>query len=95
VDRKIMLEDLRNEIRQLIALYENEKHAKQKLAAELAECRIDLEADKNKIAELERQVDNLKLKQAFNSPVEGDSEAKEKIEKMIRQLDKCIAQLEQ
>jgi len=90
-----MLEDLKKEIRQLIALYENEKQARQKLAAELAECKAFLDADKNKIAELERQVDNLKLKQAFNSPSEGDADAKEKIEKMIRQLDKCIAQLEQ
>ena len=90
-----MLEDLKNEIRQLIALYENETQAKQKLAAELAECRSFLETDRNKISELESHVDNLKLKQAFNSPAEGDADAKEKIEKMIRQLDKCIAQLEQ
>ena len=39
-------------------------------------------------------MDNLKLTQAFSAAEGGNPAAKEKIEKMLRQLDKCIAQLE-
>ena len=53
-----------------------------------------IEALKDKIAGLERQVDNLKLTQAFSSAEGGNPAAKEKIDKMLKALDKCIAQLE-
>lgn len=89
-----MFEDLREHIGKLIALYEGEKQARERLAADLEECRSANEAYRKRIAELERQVDNLKLTQAFTSTEGGNPAAKEKIEKMIRQLDRCIAQLE-
>ena len=89
-----MFEGIRQHIEKLIALYEAEKQARERLAAELQESRSANEAYRQRIAELERQVDNLKLTQAFTSSEGGNPAAKEKIEKMIRQLDKCIAQLE-
>ena len=42
---------------------------------------------------MEKQIDNLKLKTAFLS-TSGDEEAKEKIDKLIREIDRCIALLE-
>ena len=89
-----MFEGIRQHIEKLIALYEAEKTARERLDAELAQCQSANEALKQKIAELERQVDNLKLTQAFTSAEGGNAVAKERIDKMIRQLDKCIAQLE-
>ena len=89
-----MFEGIRQNIEKLIALYETERREKERLARELSESREAVETGKKKIAELERQVDNLKLTQAFTSPEGGNPAAKEKIEKMIRQLDRCIAQLE-
>lgn len=91
---KDMLEGIRQNIERLIALYEAEKQARKELESALAESRSANETYRTKIAELERQVDNLKLTQAFTSPEGGNPAAKEKIEKMIRQLDKCIEQLE-
>ena len=90
-----MFEDLRRNIERLIALYEAERQRKEQLAQELAESRAAVETCRKKIAELERQVDNLKLTQAFTAPEGGNAAAKEKVEKMIRQLDRCIARLEQ
>lgn len=89
-----MFEGIREHIEKLIALYEAEKQAREALAVQLAESRSANEACQKKIAELERQVDNLKLTQAFTSAEGGNALAKERIDKMIRQLDKCIRQLE-
>lgn len=89
-----MLEDIKQNIEKLIALYEGQKAESEKLSAELLQSRQTIEALREKIAGLERQVDNLKLTQAFSAAEGGNPAAKEKIEKMLRQLDKCIAQLE-
>ena len=89
-----MLEVLKQNIEKLIALYEGQKAESERRAAELSQSRQQIEAQKEKIAELERQVDNLKLTQAFSASEGGNPAAKEKIEKMLRQLDKAIAQLE-
>ena len=89
-----MLEDLRQNIEKLVSLYEGQKAESLRLQGELDQSKQTVEALKEKITALERQVDNLKLSQAFGSAEGGNPAAKEKIEKMLRQLDKCIAQLE-
>ena len=89
-----MFEGIRQHIGKLIALYETEKQARERLEAELAGSRSANEQYRQRIAELERQVDNLKLTQAFTASEGGTPAAKEKIDKLIRQLDRCIAQLE-
>ena len=89
-----MFEGIREHIEKLIALYESEKQARESLAAKLAESKAANEANRKKIAELERQVDNLKLTQAFTAAEGGNDVARDRIDKMIRQLDKCIRQLE-
>jgi hypothetical protein len=43
---------------------------------------------------LEQQVDNLHLTEAFRATTGNDSGAKDKIEKLIREIDKCISLLE-
>lgn len=89
-----MLESIRLNIEKLVALYEGQKAECDKLSAELFQSKETIEALKDKIAGLERQVDNLKLTQAFSSAEGGNPAAKEKIDKMLKALDKCIAQLE-
>ena len=42
---------------------------------------------------MEKQVDSLKLRNAFLA-TSGDEEAKEKVDRLIREIDKCIAMLE-
>lgn len=90
-----MLEALRSNIEQLVALYEGKKAECRRLSEELMQSRQDCEALKENITRLERQIESLKLTQAFSTPEGGNPAAREKIEKMIKQLDKCIAQLEQ
>lgn len=89
-----MLEDIKKNIERLIALYENEKRQREKLVLELERREAEIEDCRKQIADLERQVDNLKLTEAFTAPAGSSPEAKEKINKMITGIDRCIALLE-
>lgn len=90
---RIMLESLRKDIEKLIALYEEEKAERIRLQALLAECRVENESCRNQIGDLEQQVNNLQLSEAFGAT--GDKvAAKERIEKLIKEIDKCISLLE-
>ena len=88
-----MLEDIKKNIDRLIAMYEGEKQQRIRLGEELEKSNATVASYEKKISELERQVDNLKLTQAFTSGGDNAS-AKEKIEKLIKEIDKCISLLE-
>ncbi len=88
-----MLEDIRSQVERLIALYENEKQRADSLAAELASRKEELARCKEQTAELDAQIDNLKLQYAFSGA--GDPMlAKERITKLVREIDRCIKLLE-
>lgn len=88
-----MLESLRKDIEKLISLYEAEKAERMKLQSLLAESRAENETCRKQIGDLEQQVNNLQLSQAFGAA--GDpGAAKEKIERLIKEIDKCISLLE-
>lgn len=88
-----MLEDVKTSIEKLISLYETEKQRADQLSAELEQSREQLKACKDKIAELDSQIDNMKLQFAFSGS--GDPAlAKERITKLVREIDRCIKLLE-
>ena len=56
-------------------------------------CKETGEADRRQILELESTIDTLKLTEAFTAG--GDRQAaKEKMDQLIREIDKCISYLE-
>ena len=88
-----MLEDIKSRIEKLVSLYETEKQRADALAAELEARKADIAAYKDKIADLDAQIDNLKLQFAFSGS--GDTAlAKERITKLVREIDRCIKLLE-
>ena len=88
-----MLEGIRTYIEKLISLYEAEKAERIRLQSLLAESRAENESCRKQIGDLEQQVNNLQLSEAFGAG--GDrAGAKEKIEKLIKEIDKCISLLE-
>ena len=88
-----MLESLRKDIEKLISLYESEKAEREKLQSLLAESRAENETCRKQIGDLEQQVNNLRLSEAFGAA--GDPEAaKEKIDRLLKEIDKCISLLE-
>lgn len=88
-----MLEEIKTNIEKLISLYETEKQRADALAAELEASRTELAACKAKAADLDAQIDNLRLQIAFSGS--GDpAEAKARLNKLIREIDRCIKLLE-
>ena len=89
----MMLEDIWSDILSLISLYEKKKGEYDAAVEQLRQSEALVEKYRKQIVELERQIDNLKLKNAFLS-TSGDEEAKEKIDRLIREIDRCIALIE-
>lgn len=88
-----MLEDLKTSIEKLVSLYETEKQRADALAAELEACKAAEAGYKEKISDLDAQIDNLRLQYAFSGA--GDPVlAKERIAKLIKEIDRCIKLLE-
>jgi chromosome segregation ATPase len=87
-----MLNGVRQKITQLIAAYESEKAECNRLRAELEKAAEKNIAYEKQIIELERQIDNQRLAGAF---LNGDNaESKKKIDKLIKEIDKCISLME-
>ena len=88
-----MLDTIKQKIMQLIAAYESEKAECERLRNELDKYRLQNEDYAKQIIELERKIDNQKLASAFMA---GGSnvESKKKIDKLIKEIDKCISLME-
>ena len=83
-----MFDAVRQKIAQLMAAYESEKAECERLRAALEQSTVQNETYQKQIIELERQIDNQKLAGAF---LNGDNvESKKKIDKLIKEIDKCI-----
>ena len=89
-----MLETVKGKIGQLIALYESEKMERMKLQAELEQSRNQNETYRKQIIELERQIDNLKLTEAFMAGGSDTTAAKKKIDRLMKEIDRCITLME-
>ena len=88
-----MLEDIKSNIARLVALYEAERQRADGLAQRLASSEEKCRQYKEQITDLNQQIDNLELMRAFQAA--GDpAESRERITKLIREIDKCIKLLE-
>lgn len=84
-----MIPDLRSKIERLISLYEREKQRGDELASQLEASRAEIADKKQQITELKSQIDHYKLAGAFTSS-EDVQASKERLNKLIRDIDKCI-----
>ena len=87
-----MLDAIKQKIRQLIAAYETEKAECDRLRRELEQMAEKNKAYEKQIIELERQIDNQKLAGAFLNG--NNAESKKRIDKLIKEIDKCISLME-
>ena len=92
--RNEMLETVKEKITRLIAAYETEKMEREKLQAELEQTRTQNETYRKQIIELERQIDNLKLTEAFMAGGADTTAAKKKIDRLMKEIDRCITLME-
>ena len=63
-----MLEEIQKNFERVIALYEGEREANVGLRARLSESEASNETYRKQITELERQIENLRLAEAFLTP---------------------------
>ena len=89
-----MIEKLRQRIQQLISAYETERQERKRLEIELEKALTQNKACKEQITELERTIENLKLADAFKSGNTDNTEARKKIDRLIKEIDKCITLME-
>lgn len=89
-----MLETVKQRIEQLIAAYETEKMEREKFQSALEQVLAENKAYREQITELERQIDNLKLTEAFMAGGADTAAAKKKINSLMKEIDRCIALME-
>ena len=89
-----MLDNIKQKIGQLIAAYEKERMERIRLQAALEQSQKQNEAYKMQITELERQIDNLKLTSAFMADGSNSDQARKKIDRLMKEIDKCIKLME-
>ena len=89
-----MLENVRTQIEQLIACYEAEKAKNERLREELQACEQTGAALREQIKELESEIETRKLTEAFSGGAPS-AEVKAKVDKLIKEIDKCISYLEE
>lgn len=92
-DYQTVINSLKAKIELIISGYEQTVADNQRLNQELSECREELNNSINKSKELEDKVNKLQLVEAFKSSSTDVKEAKQKIGKIVREIDKCIALL--
>ena len=86
-----MLENIKASIERLIAAYERLKVENDALRENIGQIRLQNEDYRKQISELERQIDSLKLADALMVTSKDRREARERIDRMIRAIDKCIS----
>ncbi len=85
---------LKRKIEILMGRYETLRVDNSKLANEVATYKQTIEINNNKIKELQQKIDNLQFAAAFKHADDGNTnEAKRKIAKLVKEIDKCIALL--
>jgi phage shock protein A len=92
---RILLEDIRLKLRLFFTRQEKLKEEKAQLQARIDELEQKIAILKEENSMLEKKYENLKLAKTLAGTGEEDPEAKKKITKIVREIDKCIALLNQ
>lgn len=87
------IEKLKNLINSLVEKYEEAIYARNNYYAELTKIKNELTNTKDKIAEQEKKLEQYELKEAFASDGVDNVQAKKRIGKIIKEIDKCISLL--
>ena len=89
-DKAKMLE---YEIEKLIRAYQSLRFENERLERELKEVRSSLNSARERIDELEKDVDGMKVASALAGDDTRRRDAKAEVNRMLREIDKCLALL--
>ncbi|GHT81672.1 hypothetical protein FACS189467_6140 [Bacteroidia bacterium] len=88
------LQQLNSRFGQLMSLHEQTRVAYEKLRNDKQQTDLLVREQAEKIASLEEKNKTLLLGKAFEQTSKDNNEAKEKIDKIVREIDKCILLLD-
>ena len=91
VDEKL-ISNVTYKVNKLIDLYQDQKSENLKLTTEISTLKIKIENQNNTIKELENKINGLTLANLLKSNTEI-SEAKARINELVREIDHCIGLL--
>jgi hypothetical protein len=86
-------EQLQLRIRQVVELYHKEKTENGQLNKKSIELKEKLKLDNNRLNDLEEKYNKLKISKALIASSKDVHDAKLKVNRMVREIDKCIALL--
>ncbi|NLF81734.1 MAG: hypothetical protein GX566_04485 [Bacteroidales bacterium] len=88
-----IIDPLKQKIEMLISLHERALTENRELNSQLQTISEELNRYKKEKEDLENKVQKLQMAGAFQSSSEDAKEAKQKIGKLIREIDKCLNML--
>jgi uncharacterized phage infection (PIP) family protein YhgE len=86
-------EQLQTRIRQVVELYKKERTENEQLKKKSIELEERLKLDDNRLNDLEEKYNKLKISKALIASSNDVHDAKLKVNRMVREIDKCIALL--
>ena len=92
-ESRIVVNRLKNSIREIISKYESVASDNIILREELSTCKGELEFAKKTIKELEGKLEQIQLVKAFGASAQDAKEAKQNIGRLMKEIDKCISML--
>ena len=84
---------LKSKIEELVSRYETLDRENADLKNRLSRCERELDKKDTKLKELERQLDTIRLKEAFLGTSEDRTQARRKVARLIKEIDACVALL--
>ena len=84
-------EQLQTRIRQVVELYQKERTDNEQLKKKGIELEERLKLDDNRLIDLEGKYNKLKISKALIASSNDVHDAKLKVNRMVREIDKCIA----
>ena len=87
-----VINELNEKIERLIKLYISSLDKNREMDSEIKELRIQIERMKSENMKLHEEIKTLKVATAISTG-EGSTEAKSRISQLVREIDKCIALL--
>lgn len=84
---------LKSKVETLIAKSETLDRENAALKARLARYEKETEKKDNRIKELEKQIENLRLKEAFLGTSGDRAQARRKVARLIKEIDACVSLL--
>lgn len=87
-----VINELNTKVERLIKLYISSLDKNREMDSEMKELRIQIERMKSENMKLHEEIKTLKVVAAISTG-EGSSEAKNRIRQLVREIDKCIALL--